>query len=730
MGNDVSQIEKYYDKNSPNPNLGYPKFGDSVRWKGVLKVIEKKKGKDALVVVTKHRIYFFNPKEFKAPVYQSHLFDIVEISIPSNSKIVLTFSIKNGKKTKTAEFNEQSALEMVRAIRTALRDTTNNTQEVSLLKVTDFNNITKPNEEFTLSPSSAMVEAYLSECSHYNETPSINHMYYLQRLSVDKDFAFDFSKVPGVCDDKSPLNFSLARAFNALSYTNCFTEIKLRNVKVKELDKALAFFLRRNEYIKVLEVVDCSSKLDVSQFSEELQMSPVQILNFHGTQIVKGEMLGLVIGKRVYKLTKIDLGNCGISKVGEMLRGMMMSDTVLKHLKAMDVSNNSTNDDTSEQLVLFAEKLSTIQSSIEYLNVANMAVPLDRYMPFMKPLQLKFLNISGNRFTKLDKAMELISYFQNNESLKQICMSEMKFATDHIVPVLSPIANNEHLVEISLDLKNNNFGLDGGIELYKIFPSFKNVKKLDLSGNKLKGKAMVRILVFMEKFEKMETLYIGDNQMSGKELEEFLTDLTSFVDTHKNLKTLKIDGICEKFDDAFNGFLYAMERNNTLLALDISDNELNDSATIPLGELLMHNKTMIALNFDGNEFTGEGFLALRYAMEYNDVLSFVEYPSKMYKKVAKNLSNVELLERFQDSFYNFFNKVKTNKANNCFADVHIFNIINSYRLQMGMPELVDTEKEPKLIGKEIVKTVEFDYQMPEQFQCFEELKKDPSIYYS
>ena len=248
----MSLIEPYYNKSSNDFNLGYPDFKDDIRWKGVLRVAteKKKKAADAMVIVTKQRIYFFDQKERKVPQRHSHLFDIDSIEIPSNSKIILTFNV--GKKQKKAIFDEQNALEMVRAIRTSIRDTTCNSDETMVIRISDFNNTTKPNEPFNLSPSSALAEAYLSECSRYNDLPSKNHVYYLERLSVGKEFLFNFSDIPGVCDAKSTLSYNLSHAFSALAYTNNFTHIKLNHVAIPGIDKALATFLRRNGCIRVL----------------------------------------------------------------------------------------------------------------------------------------------------------------------------------------------------------------------------------------------------------------------------------------------------------------------------------------------------------------------------------------------------------------------------------------------------------------------------------------------
>ncbi|EDR24951.1 hypothetical protein EDI_207830 [Entamoeba dispar SAW760] len=144
----------------------------------------------------------------------------------------------------------------------------------------------------------------------------------------------------------------------------------------------------------------------------------------------------------------------------------------------------------------------------------------------------------------------------------------------------------------------------------------------------------------------------------------------------------------------------------------------------------MNNKTLVALDFDRNDFTTEGFLSLSYSIEKNSTLSFVDYPSKMYKKISKQTMSVELLQRFEECFYNFFNKIKTNKTNNYFGDIHIFDIINSYPLNITPYELLDQNIQPKLIGK-YIEPIQTDCpEMPEQLKSFSDLKKDPNYYYN
>ena len=731
MGNDMSMIEPYYDSKKGDYNIGYPKYGDVIRWRGNLKVYEDskhKKGKDAHVIVTKHRIYFFAPKQQKVPEYHAHLFDIKKIEIKDANTTCLTF--KQKKKDKTIDFIEPSAVEMCKAIRSSIRDTTNNYQEDKICKIIDPKKVTLPSDSFDLSPPSAMVEAYLSISSYKHELPSINHIYFLQKLNTTNNYQVDFSLIPGVCNDKTPLAFTLSTAFTGLSYNNTFSQICLRDINVPGLDKAIAMFLKNNQVIQVLEIVHCPVKIDISQFAEELQNSPVQVINFSQTQIVKADVLGKVFQNRVYKIAQLNLNDCGISKMGEMIRGLLLNENLTKSLIGFNIGNNDINSDSIEQLIVMIDKIRELQGDLKFLNVANLGLPLDRFITPIKGLkQLEYFNLTGNKFAKLDKAMDLIGYFQNNKTLKQVCMTKMSFQIDHIVPVLSSLATNETLTELALDLKDNGFGQDGGVELYKILPSFKNVRKLDISNNKLKGKAISRILTFMGNFNKIESLCIGDNPMNGKDLEEFINNLIEFVKSHKTLKILAINGIADKNEPYINDFITSIETNDTLLGLDISDNCLDDTTTIPLAELIMHNHSLIALNFDSNNFTTEGFLSLSYAIEFNATISFVDYPTVMFKQILKQKMSEALQRRFQESFYNFFNKVKTNKYNNYFNDVRIFDTINTYPIELGKSEKALPSAEVKVVARDIVRQDEEEYEMPEQFRVMQELKRSPKYYY-
>ncbi|KAL7721862.1 Carmil [Entamoeba marina] len=559
MGNDLSFIDTDSFNQIGEYNIGYRKFTDKVCWSGVLRVTQGKKRRDAMVIVTKYRLHFFEPKTFKSPKFHTHLFDIKSIEVVNNTKILLRIYTSNKKKIKNLEFSEMNTFEMLRAIRTSIRDCTNAFPEDKILEVKDPLNATLPSSQSSLNQIQSMIESYLAVCSHENQLPSVNHIYHLQRLSLDGIYSIDFNQIPGVCDCKSPLSYNLQHAFTALGYCRSFTQIKLYEASVNRFEQALNALLRTNEYIQVLEVINCT-KIDISLIADVLIESPVHVLNFHGTPLVKTNKLGYVLSKRHYNITKLDISNCGIRNLSNILVDCGKNEGLCKELIALDISENILNDEGLFALSVFLEKLADLNSKIQYLNLGELGLKIPIIMPKLKLLNLKYINISSTRFTKLDNAMELITYLQNSNSLKHICMSDMKLNTDHIVCVLSPIANNIKLENISLDLHNNNFGLDGGIELYKILPSFQNVQKLDLSGNRLKGKAMSRIITFMNDFQILNTLYIGENEMSGKELNNFFNNLIPFLQSHSNLKVLKINGIAEREDPSFIHFLEFMEK--------------------------------------------------------------------------------------------------------------------------------------------------------------------------
>ncbi|KAL7721863.1 Uncharacterized protein QTN25_000654 [Entamoeba marina] len=139
----------------------------------------------------------------------------------------------------------------------------------------------------------------------------------------------------------------------------------------------------------------------------------------------------------------------------------------------------------------------------------------------------------------------------------------------------------------------------------------------------------------------------------------------------------------------------------------------------------------LALNFDDNSFTTEGFLALGYAIGFNDVLSFVEYPSKMIRRITKNIHSTYILQRFHESFYTFFNQVKHNKSSNGFCDIKYFDIINAFPLELRPPQVVSDKVKPKLFPQEIIggRKATSNEELDDKFSCFEELKNDPTHYF-
>ena len=85
-------------------------------------------------------------------------------------------------------------------------------------------------------------------------------------------------------------------------------------------------------------------------------------------------------------------------------------------------------------------------------------------------------------------------------------------------------------------------------------------------------------------------------------------------------------------------FLQRMQRNETLLELNVKGYKLGDKLAIPIADMLRVNRTLIVLNSDDNRITLAGFQALEYAMHRNRTLQSFIYPTGDVRRILKHMT--------------------------------------------------------------------------------------------
>jgi Ran GTPase-activating protein (RanGAP) involved in mRNA processing and transport len=142
-----------------------------------------------------------------------------------------------------------------------------------------------------------------------------------------------------------------------------------------------------------------------------------------------------------------------------------------------------------------------------------------------------------------------------------------------------------------------------------------NLRSLDLRGNRLGEKIVVKVLKAATSLASLTKLDLSSNVLKLKGAKQ----LSKLID-NINLITLQLSE-CKISDEAASKILPAVKRHVHITELDLSSNEIGEGAALILGEIIASSSLpLTSLNLMWNCITGKGAQSIGDAMRFNTSL--------------------------------------------------------------------------------------------------------------
>ena len=251
---------------------------------------------------------------------------------------------------------------------------------------------------------------------------------------------------------------------------------------------------------------------------------------------------------------------------------------------------------------------------------------------------IEFLNVSNNKLPSKVAQNVVAPVAYSTKTLNQLHLSNCDMDAESAMKVLQNIANNERLSNVVCDISGNKIGKKSVNALKGIFvkeQGVQNIHHLDISCNDLYPIHLPEVVVAMRK-SNVEVLSLGKGRSTMVDDDYLLECLRDNM--LNKLRVLKIQG----FSKRPQILMSALETNETIQELDVSDYSLGDAGALLLSVVLRRNTTIQSLCFDNNGFGLNGYMAIKDGLRKNNHIKAVGYPFKDIKALQKTLSMEEL----------------------------------------------------------------------------------------
>jgi Ran GTPase-activating protein (RanGAP) involved in mRNA processing and transport len=235
--------------------------------------------------------------------------------------------------------------------------------------------------------------------------------------------------------------------------------------------------------------------------------------------------------------------------------------------------------------------------------------------------------------------------------------------------ILNALSSNSSIVD--LDFSDNELNDDTARALALALSKNKTLAHVDLSDNDIGDDGIAAIMSAQSTHKTLEYLDISENNFE----DEAIQVIASYLRTQATgLKCLKLNDIGNQIHEInFNPIAMALESNNTLEELDVSDNHLSFEFGVILATSLLKNKQLQKLDCSDNNLGDDGAVALAKAITHNNRLNNLNFRSNgisdkgfiALSNALKNNSSLTKLSIYDDKitdagYQAFAEMLKTN----------------------------------------------------------------------
>ena len=319
-------------------------------------------------------------------------------------------------------------------------------------------------------------------------------------------------------------------------------------------------------------------------------------------------------------------------------------------------------------------------SQLRVLLMAKTSATLRLVIPALEGMRLEEIDVSGCSMEP-ETAAVLTQQIANSDTLRALNLSGCGLSAEAVGYLLARLTSNTRLRQTQLQAGGNLITTLSPEVLSNALMSNCNLHTLDLSTTYLNEESILEFFGCLTRNSNtLDTLVLDDDftyyissHVSGVRTAHALADMLQ----QTGLKKLSLKGTSSVMPVGIKSFsadpkrvlvplLDRLKRNDTLLELDISNNQLGNAIAVSIADVLRYNTTLVALNCDNNRITLNGWAAIAVAFRHNRTLQHFAFPVLDSQKCAAALGS----EKKQQKLYALLTSIQLATNANQAAGLH------------------------------------------------------------
>eukprot|EP01114_Cavostelium_apophysatum_P018519 TRINITY_DN5745_c0_g1_i2.p1 TRINITY_DN5745_c0_g1~~TRINITY_DN5745_c0_g1_i2.p1 ORF type:complete len:780 (+),score=203.59 TRINITY_DN5745_c0_g1_i2:20-2359(+) len=560
---------------------------------------KKKAPEERILVIGRHRLYFFKPAGKLSE--SSHMLEILEVLSPADSQLGIktkTFSVGF---TDPPAVLDQVLINLIAAYKANIQDRPLPLTIPDRDRLGRIQNAAKELMESIENYCGGFVSVYQATCDQMKIPVCADIAWDIDNLYVLNDTT-DFN-IFELCMRQERISNNDWRALlHALERNSYFTGLIFDNSKAdRDIMNMIAAVLQKNT--KISKVVLKDTGMPSSYFAslalnfEGNKGLSLTHLDLSGNPIEdKGAIaLATALGELKQGMVHLNLARCSIDRKGVLaIVKALSSERHLATLESLNISNNKTDSEVAKALATLLIRANNLRD----LNL-GFTTPEFHLINGKNTIgNLTTLDLSGIKvITKDSRHMDMLRFLQFAPNITKLILAKSNFPVEIAGEMLKSTPNLTHL-----DLSETGMadtGLGALTESLKILPS---LKYLSLNRN----------------FEK-----------ATKQRHDIVSAFVSYLNdtTRCNLETLHFQGYRSPFKSELVPLIFGLMANKKLKHIDVSGHSVGNSLALAFSKVLQVNDTLESVTWDDNQITFAGYTMFRSGLQRNESLVSMVIPT-------------------------------------------------------------------------------------------------------
>ena len=517
------------------------------------------------------------------------------------------------------------------------------------------------------SDADRLLCVYVAQCGFFRQVVSREFVQFVQDMVEFGVRDLNLAHCPGI-EPRSEISFDLTPVTAALRHDTYFYSMQLADVINKEIVLHVANIMRHNTSVRSVALANLDASKYMTLFGDMLSSNTahgIQALSVARSKIPNEGIWSLAraLESFTHRLRVLRLAGCQLSgRRAEMLVSAFERNYGMSlGIEVLDLSDNRFDDEGSKALERWLHNAKE-HSRLRVLKLANANLNMTSVARSFRSLRsLEVLDISGNR-VDLGASQLLGVTIDETRALRRLKVSECELKIELVQSVVLGLVSNANLSEVHIDIANNPIHSKDMPLLAAALRKSTNLHTLDVGGLKLKPDALIVLLKALVRAQTLDTLVL-DRAYAGAEHPKVGKSLAALLRHVPSIKALSVRG---GFTKVLPDLLYGLASNDTLIELDVAENQIGDAGAATLAAMLRCNRALQLLVCDRNDIALPGWASIRLSLQrcFNRSLVCLPFPwidlGRFAASSSSDTAGVAKLQKLRDILADIQAAVATN----------------------------------------------------------------------